>query len=489
MKKIIYSLLLVGSMLNIKSQNTIPTTTVAGALSVSDSLHVVKSISTLGAMTVKGEVLAKDTLTAMENILAQKDVKVDGSVYVNQDIIVEGKLTAKGGLTFDGVNGLFRTPATATTGEIIKLGDITPTPQSSFYCPTPDTELWNQFYYNGNFVSYLPAGGSPRYPLINAAVRIGIAPWNGNGMIDISGVDSRGAGNNGLEINTFCKRNTAINMGWDLSKNPEVNGGRVNMGAEVEMVRSLKIGWNGTPSIIDPKTAIEINQNTPNTSGVKVKTWETSIKAFAVEYTNGATGFEVLGSGATKVQNLKISDFVGIGNRNVQVDATGKLITAIAGTQGTGWNLGGNVGAGMSFGTTDNSDLPLITNNQTQVTIAKNGNVYFGTKKIQVNHVHANSPYQFDGKIACKELVVVDPTKWSDFVFDKTYKLLPLNEVETFYLKNKHLPSVPSETEVKENGINTTEMDALLLQKIEELTLYIVQQQKDIEELKKQIKK
>ena len=76
-----------------------------------------------------------------------------------------------------------------------------------------------------------------------------------------------------------------------------------------------------------------------------------------------------------------------------------------------------------------------------------------------------------------------------DFVFDTNYKLLPLAEVEYFYNTNKHLPSVPSEQEVKTNGINTAEMDAILLQKIEELTLYIVQQQKEIDALKKEIKK
>lgn len=117
------------------------------------------------------------------------------------------------------------------------------------------------------------------------------------------------------------------------------------------------------------------------------------------------------------------------------------------------------------------------------------GDAYFGINRIQSNHAHANAPYQFDGKIGCKELVVVDPTKWADFVFEKNYKLLPLAEVEKYINENKHLPSVPSEKEVKENGINTAEMDAILLQKIEELTLYIMQQQKDIDALKKEIKK
>mgnify|MGYP000894720769 CR=1 FL=1 len=87
------------------------------------------------------------------------------------------------------------------------------------------------------------------------------------------------------------------------------------------------------------------------------------------------------------------------------------------------------------------------------------------------------------------ELVVVDPSKWSDFVFDNNYKLMPLNELENYYRSNKHLPDVPAEQEVMKNGINTAEMDAILLQKIEELTLYIVKLNKEIELLKQKNQK
>jgi hypothetical protein len=141
------------------------------------------------------------------------------------------------------------------------------------------------------------------------------------------------------------------------------------------------------------------------------------------------------------------------------------------------------------IGTIENFDFNIRTNNTLRMVVKNNGQIFFGSKKIIATHLHANSQFQFDGKLACKELVVVDPTKWADFVFDKNYKLMPLKEVESFYKTNAHLPSVPSEKEVKANGINTAEMDAILLQKIEELTLYIVQQQKEIETLKTLIKK
>lgn len=77
-----------------------------------------------------------------------------------------------------------------------------------------------------------------------------------------------------------------------------------------------------------------------------------------------------------------------------------------------------------------------------------------------------------------------DGTNWSDFVFAKDYKLRTLHEVEDYYVANHHLPDVPSATQVSKSGIDVAKMDATLLQKIEELTLYVVAQQKEIDALK-----
>ena len=74
---------------------------------------------------------------------------------------------------------------------------------------------------------------------------------------------------------------------------------------------------------------------------------------------------------------------------------------------------------------------------------------------------------------------------WSDFVFDKDYSLMSLSKVEDYIRTNKHLPEIPSAGEVAKDGIDVASMDAKLLQKIEELTLYVIQQQKEIDELKK----
>ncbi len=75
-------------------------------------------------------------------------------------------------------------------------------------------------------------------------------------------------------------------------------------------------------------------------------------------------------------------------------------------------------------------------------------------------------------------------TDWSDFVFDDGYSLRPLGEVERYIEANRHLPDIPSAQQVEKEGVDVGEMNKLLLQKVEELTLYIIDLQKQIDELK-----
>lgn len=82
-----------------------------------------------------------------------------------------------------------------------------------------------------------------------------------------------------------------------------------------------------------------------------------------------------------------------------------------------------------------------------------------------------------EGSIGARE-IKVEANGWSDFVFETDYKLRTLEEVEEHIAENGHLPEIPNEAEVTENGINLGEMNVKLLQKIEELTLYLIEQNK-----------
>ncbi|WP_370901490.1 cell wall anchor protein [Chryseobacterium gossypii] len=91
--------------------------------------------------------------------------------------------------------------------------------------------------------------------------------------------------------------------------------------------------------------------------------------------------------------------------------------------------------------------------------------------------------------IKAEQVKVENPVTngWADYVFRKDYKLRTLEEVEKHIQEKGHLPNIPSAKEVEKNGINLGEMDAKLLEKIEELTLYSIEQNKQIQELKQQV--
>lgn len=82
-----------------------------------------------------------------------------------------------------------------------------------------------------------------------------------------------------------------------------------------------------------------------------------------------------------------------------------------------------------------------------------------------------------------------DLKQWSDRVFEKNYRIMSLVEVERFIEANGHLPNIPSAQEVVQKGVAMDEIVAKLLEKVEELTLHSIRQQKEIEALKRQLKK
>lgn len=92
-----------------------------------------------------------------------------------------------------------------------------------------------------------------------------------------------------------------------------------------------------------------------------------------------------------------------------------------------------------------------------------------------------------NGIVRTREVMVNLDTPWPDYVFDKTYQLKPLQEIEDFILQNGHLPNVPTANTVKTEGIALGEMNKILLEKIEELTLYLIKQEKRIEVLEIQL--
>lgn len=123
------------------------------------------------------------------------------------------------------------------------------------------------------------------------------------------------------------------------------------------------------------------------------------------------------------------------------------------------------------------------------------GNDTFGNFPTTAAGVNVSNYNLFvKGGILTEEVRVTLATQWADYVFDKNYKLMNLTDVEDFISNKGHLPNVPSAKEVKENGIELGEMAKIQQEKIEELTLYVIEQNKinqsqskEIEEMKAQI--
>ncbi|WP_159581194.1 hypothetical protein [Marinoscillum sp. 108] len=123
-----------------------------------------------------------------------------------------------------------------------------------------------------------------------------------------------------------------------------------------------------------------------------------------------------------------------------------------------------------------NASLPILrlssgtatANQNVRFTVENDGSVGIGTTNLEGYRLAVN------GSIRSKEVKV--EANWSDFVFSDNYQLRTLEEVEQHINENGHLPEIPSEAEVTENGINLGEMNAKLLMKIEELTLYLIEQ-------------
>ncbi|MHC0446378.1 hypothetical protein ACWA1F_13290 [Flavobacterium sp. 3-218] len=181
---------------------------------------------------------------------------------------------------------------------------------------------------------------------------------------------------------------------------------------------------------------------------------------------NPSQKLDVNGNGM--FQGAIISSALADTGGNIQLVNPSKNGNGVASTW-TIYNMTGVYGNSLQFWAYDNlSCAGGLCNNR--FTIMDNGNVGIGSS-------NPSNKLDVNGTIHSKE-VKVDMTGWSDFVFKKEYNLPTLKEVEKHITENGHLENIPSEKEVLKNGINLGEMNAKLLQKIEEMTLYIIEQNK-----------
>ncbi len=140
------------------------------------------------------------------------------------------------------------------------------------------------------------------------------------------------------------------------------------------------------------------------------------------------------------------------------------------------------------------TSLRFATNNSGTISdklvISGTGNVGIGTTD-NANWTLAGSTYKLavGGSMIATSVTVKMVANWPDYVFKKNYELPTLSELKNYVDQNQHLPGIPSADEMAKNGQDLGEMNKLLLKKVEELTLYLIEKDKQLEEQNKRILK
>ena len=218
--------------------------------------------------------------------------------------------------------------------------------------------------------------------------------------------------------------------------------------------------------------------------------WNLNTGNVGIGTTNPRGMLEVFGNNVTPKVALRFTGSNQSASNYIQSDTDGHYLEFSAfGTSFSdplfGLSLAGSTAVIMApkttgkgfFGTTTVTPLVFGTSNAERMRIDAGGNVGIGT-------MNPDTKLTVNGTIHATE-VIVDLNIPADYVFKSSYKLMPLHEVEQYVKTNSHLPGIPSATEITKNGLSMGEMQNKLLQKVEELTLYVIQQDKSKKELER----
>lgn len=485
------------------------------------STNTLSSVNIIGSVRIDSVIVGKDT------IIAQKDIRVEGDMKVKGDAKIKGNLKIDGKIKFDNATGI------------------------SYLSPAPTSTTQGQYFFgkqsNSLFPSVIPCnsstlteGADPKFNFsgmlnsysqgsnIDASMHVGMAGW-GNGIIEVGGLYN-GQPSPGLLMNYFCGRDIYMCTGS--------NGGTVFLGKKVAAAANVRIGYDPNP--IDPVTALSIFHTGPNgpTDGIKLYTGSATSKVFSIGNFNFSTSpFTVFGNGYTQIGSSTSATPYRLLTVNGDVSFANYGTNSINGYNGieilgnnqipnrrgisTDADPNGNfnfyihdfqVGAAFNFKNGNgNKDLfRIMGDGRTEIYISNGGSkmfvlkdptlpanlqekfTVFGTGKTiigdqKVVGLHSDALLQVSGKIASQSLYVLKPLSWSDHVF-LNYKEENLEEVNVYIKQNNHLPGIKSEKEIKENGYDLNEMDAILLEKIEKMYMHIIKQEQEIKNLKKQLK-
>jgi hypothetical protein len=315
--------------------------------------------------------------------------------------------------------------------------------------------------------------------------------WAGIGGIKENGTEGNYAGSLGLYTRANGSSMAEI---MRISSNGNVGIGTTNPGARLDVSGGSINVYNGSLGFGTIASSVP-----GNTGYLELVGGGGGTAAIDVYAANHATNSKVITFSNNSLERMRIGSNgnIGIGssapNYRLEIQGDGTLPTVNVSPLNTsnmraimGFGVNASRTAGWEMGQSKNANtdrdfyLYDLAANSARLYINTDGNLGIGTTTIPSGYKMA-----VNGNIRAKKLVI--ETNWSDYVFEDDYKLMPLFQVESFIKINKHLPDVPSAKEVEEKGISVGDNQALLLKKVEELTLYIIQQEKKISELSDKI--
>ena len=261
--------------------------------------------------------------------------------------------------------------------------------------------------------------------------------------------------------------------------------------AQVNGSSKLTVNSNGSVSVgaatTGPANGMYVNGNVnigTTASSSRLQVNSTSGQNAFIAQVNGSNKFMVNSNGSVSVGAATTGPANGMYvNGNVNI-----------GTTSSSSRLQVNSASGQAAFTAQvNGSTKLSVNSNGSVSVGStssgpaNGMYISGSVGIGTTGTH-DYKLAIAGKMIAEEVVVKLQANWPDYVFDESYELKSLAEVEQFIKEHKHLPNIPSAKEVEENGISVGKINTVLMEKVEELTLYILQLNQTIDSQNERIK-
>ena len=276
-----------------------------------------------------------------------------------------------------------------------------------------------------------------------------------------------------LELNTTGLCNTATGFEALLSNST----GNYNTANGCLALSLNSTGSNNTAIGLD---ALSKNiAGSSNTAVGQNSLWQNTTGNYNVGVGSGTLYANIIASQNTAFgYNALVADSSGGSNTAVGYSA---LKTNKTGTSNTAIGSGADVGSNSLTNATSIGAGAIATTSNSMVLGTTGTAVCIGTSTPATGFI-----LNVAGNVICEELQVEAQASWPDYVFDKNYKLMSIQDLETSIQANKHLPNLPPACEVEEKGMKLGEMQSKIVEKLEEADLYIIQLEKHIETLEKQ---